>query len=276
MFDIMKLFFVSLCVLTMLFSCSTIEDNSPAFQGLNNNSFFKAADSRALIGVDGSLIIQGENGAGESVSFLVSDQGSSQVQLGGLGNNQNIAVYTDQFGNQFSTAFDDATGSLNYTLNGSESVSGDFKFTAFTAGKTDTATFSKGFIFEVPFVVDIPVNIPDATIEDQFTARINTTIFNPTIIASTISAGELVISGQTSTRTITIVLPLDTSAGNYDMIEGTSIFGTFTNDSNTNASTTGTLQIISNDTTENIISGEFVFETPGGFVITDGAFVMNY
>lgn len=276
MSDIMKLFFVSFCALTMLFSCSTIEDNSPAFQGLNNNSFFKAVDSRAITGVDGSLIIQGENAAGEAVSFLVGDQGSSQAQLGGTGNNQNIAVYTDQFGNQFSTAFDDASGSIEYTLSGNESVSGEFNFTAFTPGKTDTVTFSRGFIFQVPFLVDVPVELPDATIEDQFTARINTVIFNPTIIGNTISDGELVISGQTSTRTLTLVMPADITAGNYEFEEGTSIFATFTNSMGTNTSTSGTLQIISNDTTENIISGEFVFETPGGFIITDGAFVINY
>lgn len=272
----MKLFFVSLCALTMLFSCSTIEDNSPAFQGLNNNSFFKAVDSRAITGVDGSLIIQGENAAGEAVSFLVGDQGSSQVELGGSGINQNIAVYTDPFGNQFSTAFDDASGSIEYTLNGNESVSGEFNFTAFTPGKTDTVTFSRGFIFQVPFLVDVPVELPDATIEDQFTARINTVIFNPTIIASTTSDGELVISGQTSTRTITIVMPSDTGAGDYDLIGGSPIFGSFTNDLGTNLSTSGTLQIISNDTAERVISGEFVFNTPAGFVITDGAFVLNY
>lgn len=274
----MKLLVVAFFATFVLFSCSTIEDNSPALQGLNNNDLFRAVDSRAITGPDGSLIIQGENSAGEAINFLIGSQNASQVLLGGP-SNQNIAVFTDRFGNQFSTAFEDANGEINYVLNGSQSVSGDFRFVAFTSGMTDTVTFSRGFIFEVPFLIEnIPPidDIPDATVEDQFTARINSAIFDPTIITSEVASGSLIISGQTSLQSIMIVLPVDTVPGAYEMVEGTPIFGSYTNIMGTTVSTSGTLQIISNDTDENIISGEFVFETSGGFVITNGAFVINY
>lgn len=276
----MKYFLIAVITLCTLISCSTIEDNSPALQGVNNEELFRAVDSRAIVGADGRLTIQGENNTGESLTFSFNIQNDTQVFLGGASNNQNIAVFTDQSGNQFSTAFDDATGEVNYTINGPESVSGDFRFVGFTPGMTDTVTFSRGFIFRVPFLVEdiVPVDLPEEeeAVSNMFTARINSAIFNPTVITNTVSAGVLTVSGQTSLLAIELVFPSDITPGDYELLEGTPIFGIYRNTMGDNISTSGTLQIISNDTENSVISGEFVFETPGGFVISDGAFTANY
>ena len=100
----MNRLFSILIVLLCFNSCSTIEDNSATLQGVNGSVLFKSATSQAMFNPNGSLIIRGDNGAGETVNFLISSQGP-QVGLGGAAGDQNIAVYIDQAGNQFSTAF---------------------------------------------------------------------------------------------------------------------------------------------------------------------------
>ncbi len=95
------------------------------------------------------------------------------------------------------------------------------------------------------------------------------------MITSALAGGVLTISGATSTQDITLRFPSNTGPGDYDFTEAGAITGVYTVSSASNVSTTGQLKIISNDTENRVISGEFVF-TAGSFEITDGQFFINY
>ncbi len=115
----------------------------------------------------------------------------------------------------------------------------------------------------------------DDSIPDSFTARVNTVSFNPTVIASAVSGGVLTISGSTSTQDITLRFPSNTGPGDYDFTDSGAITGVYRVSAASQVSNSGQLKIISNDTAERIIKGQFVFDT-GGFQITDGQFTINY
>ncbi len=263
--------------ITFFTSCSTeIQDNSPALQGVRDSVLFRTSASRVLNASTGGLIIRGERNT-EALNFLIQNQNQSQIALGGSSSNPNIAVYTSLEGVQYSTAFNQASGVVNLTVNGDNTVSGDFKFTAFTPNLTDTVVFSRGFMYRIPFLTG--TNQPDGPVEttlDAFTARVNGVIFNPTVISSAINSGVLRVSGQTSNTSTNIFVPLGVAPGTYDMEAGGTYSGTYVNAAGTAVSTSGTLTIVSNNTDDRIMVGEFVFETAEGFTITDGEFTINY
>ena len=271
-----RLLFLTVAILSF-FSCSTIEDNSPALQAQKGNDLFKTATNSAVFNPDGSLVIRGETGNNETINFLIGSTNSTEITFGEEGSGNNTALFIDRDGNEFSTDVEGSFGTLTYDLEGTESVTGDFKFTALTAGMTDTVVFSRGVIFKVPFVSTVIIDLPDPVVEDGFFAKVNTIDFVPTIITNNITNGMLNISGQRSGPvTILISMPPDITAGDYALEAGTPISGSYTNGAGTAEATSGRLEIISNDTSENIIIGEFDFSTEEGFIITDGTFTINY
>ncbi len=261
-----------------MFSCEQdVQENSPAFQGVRDSLLYRTATSQATFNEDGSLIIQGSSGP-ETLSILISSLNQTQVALGGSSANGNVAAFTDAFGNVFSTASSSATGQVNYLINANNTVSGTFNFMALRNGTLDTLTFSQGFMFGIPILSNagLPVD-PDAGILDDFTARVNTIIFNPTILTSSLSGGFLTIAAETADTAIQLSLPQDTPAGTYDLLEGTDFSASYrvaTGD--TFGAISGSLTIVSNDTENRIIVGDFIFSTLQGFNITDGEFTLNY
>ncbi|WP_299676560.1 DUF6252 family protein [uncultured Dokdonia sp.] len=258
------------------FSCSNeIQDNSPAFQAVKDSILFRSADSRAVFNDNGSLLIQGNSDV-ETLNILINSLNQTQIELGGENPNTNIASFTDEFGNVFSTASTNADGQVNYQINGDNTVSGTFNFTALRNGIQDTITLSQGFMFEIPILTELG-ETPDMNTNDSFTARVNSVIFNPTIIATPESGNVLSVVGQTQQASITVIFPTDIAAGTYDITIG----------GNTRASylvaagnemfeaQSGTLTIVANDTDANEVSGEFVFDA-GSFSITDGEFSVSY
>ena len=258
----------------LLTSCSTIEDNSPALQGVRDSTLVKASVSRAVINDDGSLVIRGERGQ-EAINFLINTQGQNQITLGGQ-NNTNIATYTDPDGNQLTTSSSQASGEVNYTINGDNTVTGDFKFTAFASNFSDTVVFSKGFIFKVP-ILGAQINTPIQTEDDFFTARVNDVIFVPSIINRVTSNTSITVAGQTSETSMAIIFPIDSAPGAYDISSSGDFFATYTNQAGVSTSATGQLNIVSNDLINQVIVGEFSFDTSDGFFfVTDGEFTINY
>ncbi len=255
-------------------SCSTIEDNSPALQGVRDSLLFRTSDSRAVFNPDGSLVIRGERGI-EAVNFLVVNQGQGQIALGGQ-NNPNVAAYTDANGDLFTTTSDEASGELNYTINSNNTVSGDFRFTAFRPSFLDTVVFSRGFIFQVPILSDVANEPMDEEAQDAFTARVNTIIFNPTIINRAVSGGALSVTGQTSSNSMVITFPVTTTPGTYELGTNPEFTAVYNTPSGAAAATSGQLNIVSNDQDANIVVAEFSFETAESFSITDGGFTINY
>lgn len=270
------IFFILLSII-LFSSCSTIEDNSPALQGVRDSVLLRTSVQRAVVNDNGSVVIRGERGL-EAINFIVTDQGQTQITLGGQ-SNTNIASYIDPSGLVFSTAFDQASGDLDYSINGDNTISGEFNFTAFAANLSDTVVLSRGFIFGVPIlsqdiIQDIP--IPAEEQNDFFTARVNTVIFIPSVINRVASPTSITVAGQTSITSIAIVFPIDSAPGTYALASSGDFFATYTNSLGVSTSSSGQLNIVSNDQTNQVIVGEFSFDTPGGFTITDGAFVINY
>lgn len=259
-----------------VFSCSNdIQDNSPALQAVVDSTLVRSADSRAVFNDDGSLLIQG-NTDSQTINILINSLNQTQVELGGDNPNTNIASYTDEFGNVFSTASTSASGQVNYEINVDNTVSGTFNFTALRNGVQDTITLSRGFMFGIPILTELG-DTPDMGTNDSFTARVNSVIFNPTIIATPESGNVLSVIGQTQQASIVLIFPTDIAAGTYDITLGGAVRASYLIPSSnmTLEAQSGTLTIVSNDTDANEVSGNFVFEADG-FSITDGEFSVSY
>lgn len=260
-------------IVVLLFaSCSQdIQDNTPALQAMVNDSIlYRAIDARASYTDDGSLLITGTTDV-ESVNILL--RGLSGPQ--GFGPCcTNVAAFEDIDGNVYSTA-PNGEGLTRFRFGSDNTISGSFKFVALRNGNLEKRTFSKGVFYKVPIVEPFDPDDDEDGIPDRFTARVNTVSFNPTVISSALSGGVLTISGATSTQDITLRFPSNTGPGDYDFTEAGAITGVYTASTVSNVSTTGQLKIVSNDTENRIISGEFVF-TAGSFEITDGQFFINY
>lgn len=257
-------------------SCSTIEDNTPALQGVRDTVLFRTSDSRVFLNTDDGILIQGERGA-EALNFLISDQGQTQIALGGE-NNPNIATYTDVNGNIFTTSSSGGSGTLNYILNGDNTVSGDFNFTAFSPSISKPVVFSKGVAFRVPVLTPITIeSIPEVEVfQDNFTALVNTIPYNAIVINHVISGNIITIIGRTSTTSVAISFPTNSAPGPYLLGSNPDFSAAYTTPAGISTAITGDLIIISNDEVNNVIIGEFSFTTAEGFIITEGTFTINY
>lgn len=272
---IMKRLLLLPLVALLIASCSQeIQTNDAAFQGVKDSTLFRGFNNSAVVNPNGSIAVQGAT-ATESVRILVSTANQSTVTLGADALPGDSASYTDELGNVFTTNNGNASGQASIEINGDNTVSGTFNFVALTANSSDTVTFSRGFIFEIPILGEFDDGETQAA-QDSFTARINTVIYNPTIISTSVSSGVLVVSGNTSDRAMTIVMPEDIAAGTYDItIDGT-YTATYSTPAGISNATTGSLTIVSNDVADRRITGDFIFDTPDGFIITDGQFTVDY
>ncbi|RMB58502.1 hypothetical protein EAX61_09350 [Dokdonia sinensis] len=255
----------------LLASCSSeIEDNTPAMQArVNDSLFFKATDVRALFTDDGDLLIRGITDL-ETLTLLMRETTGAQ----GFGECcTNVAAFENSDGRVFSTS-PNGSGLTRLSIN-NNTVSGTFNLTTFS-GVLGTRVFSEGVLYEVPIagpVVDDP-NDPDA-VEDSFSARVNTVIFNPTVTAAAVSGGNLSLVGESSNASIRLVFPSNTGAGMYEFASTGAFVGVYRVMDTDYPSQSGTLNIISNDTENSVIMGEFSFET-GDFSVTEGRFTLNY
>lgn len=270
----MRQFLVALISVLTFVSCSTIEDNTPALQGVRDTLLLRTSDSRAIFNEDGDLLIQGELGA-EVISFQIENQAQTQITFGGQ-NNQSVASYTDQNGKLFTTASSQGSGVLDFIFNGDNTVSGDFKFTAFTPSLADTVVFSRGVIYRVPILTPIVIEPTIVEVDDNFEALINTTVFNAIVINNIVSGNVLTIVARTSSTNISISFPINTVAGTYTLGSNPDFSAAYTTPSGVSFAISGDITIIANDQDNNIVMGQFSFMTAEGFSITDGAFTINY
>ena len=134
---------------------------------------------------------------------------------------------------------------------------------------------------------------PPTSVQDSFFAKIDGVNFNPTTIITSSTSGNLQIQGsKPNGQGIQIKVPASIAAGNYTFNGdfgnniGLYIPETIAGVNNTMSadSGTGSLVIISNNTTNKIIKGTFSFvATPsmgssatGSVNITQGTFEVNY
>lgn len=259
--------------LIMLVSCSDdIQRNDQAFQTVIDSTLFRGINNSAVINNNGSIVVRGQNSL-EQVDILISSLNQTTVTLGEGAQPGNIASYTSPTGQEFSTNNDSSSGEVSFDVSG-DMVSGTFNFVAFNASETDSRTFSQGFIFEVPILNALAGVDPNQT--EFFTARINTVSYNPTIINGAVNNGIVVIAGNTTDRSMTIRVPADVVPGTYDITLDGPYQASYTTPAGVSLATEGSLTIITNDVTMDRITGDFIFNTPEGFIITDGGFEVNY
>lgn len=271
----MKKLFILAVTGLLLASCGQeIENNNAAFQGVKDSIFYRAFNNSAIINPNGSIAVRGATDA-EEVRILVTSLNQSTVVLGADALPGNTASYTNEFGTVFTTNNDNASGEVSLTVNDEGTVSGTFNFVALTENETDTVTFSKGFVYRVPIFGEFNDGGPTA-VEDVFTARVNTVVYNPTIINGALNSGQLVIAGNTADRSIAIRVPENITPGTYDITMGGLYTASYTIDDVVTDAISGSLTIVTHNTTEQRITGAFVFNTPNGFMITDGEFAVLY
>ncbi|WP_405251354.1 DUF6252 family protein [Dokdonia sp. Asnod3-C12] len=268
-----NLLFALISIVTFI-SCSTIEDNTATFQGVRDTVLLRIPDSRAIFGEDGDLLIRGELGA-EVISFQIQNQAQTQITFGGQ-NNPSVATYINKDGKVFTTASSQASGLLDFSFNGNNAVSGDFKFIAFTPSFADTVVFSKGVFFKVPILTPVVIEPEIEVINDNFEALINTTVFNSIVINHAISGNVLTVLGRTSSTNIAVSFPINSTPETYTLGTNPDFSAAYTTPSGISNAISGEITIISNDQENNIAVGTFSFMTAQGFSITDGAFTINY
>jgi hypothetical protein len=257
-------------------SCTqNIERDEPAFQGVRDSIFFQGSLNSAVLNPNGSIAVRGATQL-EEVRILVSDVGSQEVVLGENAASGNTATYINQFGTIFSTNNSNASGRVSLQLNGDNTVSGTYNFVALTENDTDTVTFSRGFIFEVPIDGALDTSDGPTPEANTFTARINTIAFNPTMVNGEENGDQIVISGNTLDRFIVLRFPETITPGTFDITTDGEVTAVFTNGDGDFEAVTGSLTIIAHNTTEQRISGDFIFDTTNGFMITDGQFDVSY
>jgi len=262
--------------LFLITSCSQeIERGEPAFQGVRDSIFFQGSLNSAVLNPNGSIAVRGAT-FDEEVRILVTNVDSPVVLLGENALSGNTATYINQFGTIFSTNNGNASGEVSLQLNNNNTVSGTYNFVALTENETDTVTFSRGFIFEVPITGILDTDQGPTMEPSSFTARVNTVVFNPTMISGVENDGEIVIAGSTLDRSITIRFPETITPGTFDITADSEVTAGFTTSDGDFEAVTGSLTIIAHNMTEQRISGDFIFNTINGFMITDGQFDISY
>jgi len=142
-----KFFLLSLIAVLGVVSCSDeIESNTPSIQGEVNGEFFRARNSTASIGDDGSVTLVG-SASSETISLTTS---SIDIGIYALGNGTINEATFETVEGDFYTTGSTGFGQIEITKVEAGKVSGEFYFDARKDEIGDTLNFNKGFFFEVP------------------------------------------------------------------------------------------------------------------------------
>jgi hypothetical protein len=131
--------------------------NNPSLQGLKDNVFWRAVESKASIGSDGSLLIQAYTGT-EVLTLRTTSTNKQTYFLGTSESKKVIYTVTDATGNliTFSTGFGVGDGQIVITDYdaANKTVTGTFKFNAENTYNNPLAgplvNFQQGVFYKVP------------------------------------------------------------------------------------------------------------------------------
>ena len=153
----MKKYLLFLVVVFAIFSCEeNVSFNNPSFQGMKDNVFWRAVDSKAFLASDGSLIIEGYTG-NEILTLRTTFTAIQRYPLGA--SNSKTAVYVLTIGADeisFKTGIGIGDGEIVITEydDVNSTVSGTFKFNAENADGNplagDVLNFQQGVFYKVP------------------------------------------------------------------------------------------------------------------------------
>ena len=159
----MKKYLLFLVVVFTIFSCEeNVSFNNPSFQGMKDNVFWRAVDSKAFLASDGSLMIEGYTG-NEVLTLRTTSTAIQNYPLGT--SNSKTAVYVLTVGADeisFTTGIGIGDGEIVITeyddIN--STVSGTFKFNAENADGNplagDVLNFQQGVFYKVPISQQVP------------------------------------------------------------------------------------------------------------------------
>jgi len=244
----------------LFLGCENQEDNTPALQASLDNDLYISVDSRASIDEDGNLTIQGitEN---ETLTLRLSALELGTFNLGG--NSLNYASFEDFNGNAYYTN-PDGSGQVVVSNIDTEAeiITGSFKFTAILTG-IDTLTVSRGIFFEVPYgdgVADDTGGNGNQTNAGTFISLIDGNPFNPFTITAINSGNSIVISANTTSRTLLLSVPLGSVPGSV-VLPQQNYTAKYIDENIEENATSGNIIIISHDPVAKTIKGTFSFET---------------
>lgn len=159
----MKKYLIFLMIVFSLISCEEdISFNNPSFQGMKDNMFWRAVDSKAFLAADGSLIIEGYTG-GEILTLRTTSTKAQKYPLGT--SSSKTAVYVLKNGNveiSFATGIGIGNGEIviNEYDNVDNTISGTFKFKAENVDGNpsggDILNFQQGVFYKVPVSLQVP------------------------------------------------------------------------------------------------------------------------
>ena len=258
-----------LVVIILFCGCSdNIEDSNQTMQGLYNDILFRSSTSSAHIDENGYLIIEGSSVVSVRLQVEIAQEGEYEI----LDGNNNEAMF-DLDSEMYITEGEGTGGKIVIEKITDNSVSGNFYFDARLNGVGERLNFQKGVFYEIPFKdPDSGGNgdgdNDDDPIDDNFQALVDGADFTADITQTSISNNILNISGIQSDVTISITLPADLQAGDYDITLDGDQMATYTQNDNTESAVEGQLTIDVLD--EDQISGSFSFTTENGIEITQG------
>jgi len=155
--DFMKKYIYLLISVFVLASCTEdVKFNTPAFQGLKDNVFWRSQNYTAYTTMDGDLFIEGGLGA-EKVSLKLPSTAPQTYILGV--NEVATASYSNIFPSetpQFTTGTNLGNGQVvitNFDFE-NKTISGTFKFTAVNSegdNEKPEIQFTEGVFYKVPY-----------------------------------------------------------------------------------------------------------------------------
>ncbi|MEX2349408.1 MAG: DUF6252 family protein [Flavobacteriaceae bacterium] len=252
-----------------LIGCEDILTNSPAMQVSLNDELYKAISARAEINENGTLVIQGTTDL-ETLTLTLNGSSEGVYTLGGEGTNR--AVFEDFLGSVYTTRpFGDGEVVIENT--DGNTLTGTFRFNAYRFG-LDTLNARSGIFYKVPIITG-SIDDPEDTGGD-LTAVVDGENFTAIQVLVLNEFGEILINGGSVNGTaIGLNFPDTITVGEYTIEDDGDEISLIYLSGDDAEGLSGTLEIISHDTVENIVSGTFEFET-ADHSITEGQFTISY
>ena len=245
----------------------------------------------------GLINITGRSTDRKYLTITLTDSGVHNYTLDN--NSMNAAAYVDSsLSNAFSFTTNqginpgDAGGFVNITSIDAtnKKISGTFSFRVFRQMDGAQRTLTEGSFTNLPYTT----TLPPGNAADTFKVKIAGTLWvPPTVLASKTPAAppllpQIAITGTSAdgTKAVGMFMPADITPGNYtfDLFGGTyvALYNPDTDPNHSQGSMTGTLTILSHNTTTRRIRGNFNFHAEAllnpllNTELTEGYFSVSY
>jgi hypothetical protein len=248
----------------------------------------KAAVASRMAGV---INITGLGTDRKLITITLTDSGVHRYILSD--NTMNAAAYVDStLPNTFAFTTNQGTyptqagGEVNITSidTVNKKISGTFSFKAYRMMDDLQRTITEGSFTNISYAT----TLPPSSSTDTFKVKINGSSWTPGFVASVSTMGTLAVSGSDAAgvKSVGLTMPSTITPGTYTLdLFGAQYIGLYNPDSDPNhsqASTSGTLTILSHNTSTRRIRGTFSFHAEALLnpllfsEITEGYFAVTY